>query len=116
MVRKFSLAIPSARADAFFLPLDLLGGLRYFLRVSDIHLIICWWSISDLRRPQKVLCFLWDPVILGGTALRLRAMSWEVFYLTSCLIINQRRSYLEIYYLFSDGINLVAVFTLHSVE
>ena len=99
-----------------FLPPNLLGGIRYFCRVADIHLIICWWSLWDPRRPQKVPYFLGAPIILGGTDTRLQAMSLEVFYLNSCITINQWRRSLEINSLFYDRIILVAVFTLQFVE
>ena len=54
--------------------------------------------------------------ILGGTASRLRAMSWEVFSLSSFLVVHLRRISIRIYYLLSDGLTLVDVFPLHSEE
>ena len=71
VVGKFSLTVPSARLAEFFLLPDLIVRLLYYIRVDDTHPIICRRSLWDLHCPQKVHCFLGDPIILGGNAPRL---------------------------------------------
>ena len=58
----------------------------------------------------------WGSKIIGWTVPRLRAMSWEVISMPSCIVVKLQIRSLGISYLIPDGLTLLAVFPLNSVE
>ena len=92
MVRDFfsgflSLTI-SAPAAEVYLPPNFIGGLRSCCRVAlslRYHLAGFFGILLVPKGPLVSRGFK----ILGGTASRLRSMSWGVFYLNSCLLIQK---------------------------
>ena len=92
-----------------------LGGLCFCCWV-DILLRSCLTGFFGLLLVPKCYLFLRGSKILGGTALHLRMMSWKVFSLTFCIIVQQQRNSLVISSLLSDGLTLVTIFPLHYVE
>ena len=92
-----------------------LGSLWYCRRV-DIFLFSHMSGFFGFLLVPKVSLFSWGSEILGGTALRLRAMSWEFFSLAYCFVIQWQISFPGLSYLLSRGLTLVAGFPLHSLE
>ena len=84
-----SLAI-SARAAEIFLPPDLIGGICSCHRV-DIFLRSHMAGFFRLSLFPKGSLFSRGSEILWGTAPRLREMSWEVFSLPSCLVVQWQK-------------------------
>ena len=102
--------------DIFFRFIDQ-SSRRYLLLSPNCYLthLLSGRYLWDLYCPKGSL-FYRVSKILGGTGLRLQLISWEGFYLPSCFIVQWLRRSIGTSFLISDGITLVALFTLHSVE
>ena len=77
----------SVQSAGVFLTPDIIDGLFYCIRFA---LFLCSRLAGFFRLllVPKGSLFSWISEILGGTAPRLRAMSWEVFSLPSCFIVQ----------------------------
>ena len=89
-------------------------AIRSCLRVACfLHSFLAvFWA---LLLPKGSL-FSWGSKILGGTHLRLRAISWELLFLPSCFVFQWQRRSLGISSLVSYGITLMAIFPLRYIE
>ena len=94
--------------------LSLLKFSRRMLRFSFLLSRLAFF-FGLLLVPKGPL-FSWVSEIIGGTALRLRSMSWGVLSLTYCIVVQWQKKYLGIYSLQYFRSTLVAVFNLHSVD
>ena len=83
-----------------------------------VALFLRWFMVDffELLLVSKGPLFSWGSKVLGGIAPRQRAMYWEVFYFPPCLVVQWQRRSIGITTLLYDGLNLVSVFPLHSIE
>ena len=81
-----SLAI-FVRAAEVFLPPNIIGSISSFLLVA-LFLRSHMSSLFGLLLLPKGSLFSRGSKILGGDDPRLRVISWEVFYLTSCFLLS----------------------------
>ena len=109
-----SLAI-FVRAAEVFLPPNIIGSISSFLLVA-LFLRSHMSSLFGLLLLPKGSLFSRGSKILGGDDPRLRVISWEVFYLPSCFVVQRQKKYLGISSLISDGLTSASVFPLHSVK
>ena len=110
----FSIEIIAWAAESFLHP-DLLCDLQSCRWVAFL-LLSCLPGFSGLFPFPKGPLVYRGSKMLRGTAKRLQSMSWGVFSIYSCLVVQQQGRYIGIYLLTSDGLTLVAVLPLHYVE